>query len=63
MGLLALIVGLALFAGVFAFAIEYEENRRRFDRSRARRRALATGAVATSFFAALGLLLVELLLH
>ena len=63
MGLVALIVGLALFAGVFAFAIEYEENTHRFERARARRRALTTGAVAASFFAALGLLLVALLLH
>lgn len=63
MGLFALTIGLALFAGLCAFVIEYEESSRRFMRGRARRRALVTGAIAASFFAALGLLLVVVLLH
>jgi heme O synthase-like polyprenyltransferase len=62
-GLVALTVGLAVLAGACAFAIEYEENTHRFERTRARRRALATGAVTTGFFAALGLVLVVALLH
>jgi hypothetical protein len=56
-GLVALIAGLSVLAGLCAFAIEYDEGTRRFTKQRARRRALTIGLVAASFFAALGLLL------
>jgi uncharacterized membrane protein SpoIIM required for sporulation len=62
-GLVALIITFAVLAGACAFTIEYQENLHRFERTRARRRAFATGAVATCFFAALGLILVAALLH
>lgn len=57
MGLVALIGGLSVLAGLCAYLIEYDEGSRRFPRRRARRRAAATGAVAFSFFAVLGLVL------
>jgi len=62
-GLLALTSGLAVLAGLCAFAIDYEQNLHRFARPQARRRALTTGAVATLFFASLGAVLVFTLLH
>ena len=63
MGLVALIAGFSVLAGLCAFAIEYDEGTHRFTKQRARRRALTTGLVAASFFAALGLLLDVVLLH
>jgi hypothetical protein len=63
LGLVGLSVGLALVAGLYAFLIEYEQNLHRFSVARARRRAHATGAVAASFFAGLGILLATVLLR
>lgn len=60
MGFLPLIAGFAVAAGLCAFLIDYDEGTRRFTRRRARRRALTTGVVATSFFLALGLLVTAL---
>lgn len=62
MGLLALTSGFAVLAGLCAFFIDYDQNRR-FPRAQARQRALSTGAVAALFFGALGALLVLFLLH
>lgn len=58
-GLFAVTTVLAVFAGLCAFVIDYDQ----FPRARARQRALLTGVVAASFFAALGALLVFALLH
>jgi len=63
LGLVALIIIFAVLAGACAFVIEYQENSHRFQRARARRRALATGAVAACFFAVLGLILFAALMH
>jgi len=62
-GLVAVVVGFALAAGLAAYSIDYDEGLHRFPRARARRRAATTGAVAFAVFASLGLAVVLVLLH
>jgi hypothetical protein len=62
-GPLVLVAGLALAAGLCGFLIEYDQALHRFPKDRARRHGLKTGGVAAAFFAALGVLLVALLLR
>ncbi len=63
LGPVVLILGIASVAGLCAFLIEYDQALRRFPRPEARRSGLRTGAVAAAFFAALGLVLVLVLVR
>jgi hypothetical protein len=56
-GAIVLVAGIAVVAGLCAFAIDYDQNLHRFHRERARSRSLVTAAVSVSFFALLGIVL------
>ena len=57
-GLIALISGVAVLAGLCAFLITYDQALRRFTRRQARREGIRAALVATMFFEALGGLLI-----
>jgi hypothetical protein len=61
LGPIVIVAGLAGIAGVCAFLIEYEEALHRFPKDPVRLWALRTGAVAASFFATLGVVLIVVL--
>jgi hypothetical protein len=63
LGPIVIVAGLACLAGLCAFVIEYEEALHRFPKSRARRYGLRSGVLAAAFFAALGTVLIVVLLR
>lgn len=62
-GLIGLVATIAVLAAVCAFLIEYDQASRRFAKKRAQREAAKTGVAAVLFFAALGTVLVAVLVH
>jgi hypothetical protein len=63
LGLVALVSGVAVVAGLCAFLIAYDEALHRFPRRRALREGVRTGLSAGAFFAALGAILIAFLFH
>jgi len=53
-GLIALVLGFAVVAGLCAFLIDYDEALRHLPKRRARRHGAVAGLVAGAFFALLG---------
>lgn len=62
-GLIAVVCGFAILAGLCAYLITYDDALHRFSRHQARIEGARTGVVATGFFVALGIAIVLLFFH